>query len=196
MQAVYSLLLLSLAACAARADIVSGKSIEVANLDGDVQRPLDLDPGQVHVLLFVTTDCPIANAYVPEIRAITSDYAQMPVRFFLVQVDPEVTAEKARCHQREYGYTGLEIVRDPEHRLVAATGVSITPEAAVFSSEGMVYRGRIDNWYGDLGRKRAKASSRELRAALDAALSGEEVSVPRTEAVGCFIADFRPESLH
>ena len=70
------------------------------------------------------------------------------------------------------------------------TGVTISPEAALVVRGGeLAYRGRIDNWYGDLGRKRPRPTRFELRDALDAVLAGRPVLVPRAEAVGCFIPD-------
>ena len=68
----------------------------------------------------------------------------------------------------------------------------ITPEAAVFAPDReMVYRGRIDDRYVDFGKTRARATRHDLTDALEAVLAGESVPNPRTEAVGCFIADLR-----
>ena len=81
------------------------------------------------------------------------------------------------------------VIRDPHHRLAQHLGVTVTPEAAIVAAGGkMVYRGRIDNLYGDLGRKRPLGATRhELRNALDAVLAGKEIQVKRTEAIGCYL---------
>ena len=79
---------------------------------------------------------------------------------------------------------------DPRHQLVAATGVTTTPEVAVVTADGrIVYRGRIDDLYADLGKKRRAPGRRDLREALSAVLAGRPVKVPRTEAVGCSIPE-------
>jgi hypothetical protein len=90
-----------------------------------------------------------------------------------------------------FAYTGAaEALRDPDHALVKAAGATITPEAAVFAGGHVVYRGRIDDRYVDLGLERPAATKRDLADALTAVMSGKPVHPPTTQAVGCFIADF------
>ena len=69
-----------------------------------------------------------------------------------------------------------------------ATPQSTTPEVAVIGASGQVlYRGRIDNLYAALGKKRPEATEKDLRRALDEVLSGSRVSTPETKAIGCYI---------
>ncbi len=160
-------------------------------VDGSLVAPLRAAPGELNVLVFVTTDCPIANKCAPEIEAIRREYGARGVRMFLVHVDPDVDDVAARAHAAEYGH-GATVLRDPQHRLVAATGVEVTPEVSVHDDTGAQrYRGRIDDRFAQLGTRRPAANHRDLREALDAILAGEEPAVPVTEAVGCLIADFR-----
>lgn len=156
--------------------------------DGSRAMPLRLGEDKAVALIFITVDCPVANQYSPQIRDLVAAHKDKPVRFYLVHVDPDVTADAARKHSEEYGHT-CPVIRDPEHFLVRHTGVDITPEAAVIDRSGhIVYRGRIDNWYGDVGRKRPLGPTRhDLRDAIAAVLSGREVKVKRTQAVGCNI---------
>lgn len=148
-------------------------------------RPHDDDVAVVWV--FVTTDCPIANAYAPEIQAIADDYADRHVRMLVIHTDPGTTNELAAAHARDHGYL-CPVVVDRNHTLVHHAGVTMTPEAAVFDSDGSLrYRGRIDDRFPDLGARRATASSTDLRAAIDAVALGREVAVLRTEPVGCVI---------
>ena len=77
---------------------------------------------------------------------------------------------------------------DPKGALSKACGVTITPEAAVYDGAGrLAYRGRIDNLYVGFGKQRARATSRDLRLALDAILAHKPIAQPRTLAIGCFI---------
>jgi peroxiredoxin len=165
------------------------KKLSMRDLDGKEQTPLEVDGAKAHVLFFVTTDCPIANSYAPEINALVKDFAQRPIRFYAVQVDPDLTADAARKHAKEYGLT-LPILLDTQHQLVSVTGATRTPEVAVLLPDGtLAYRGRIDDRYPGLGKKRQAPSQRDLRDALSAILAGESVQVSRTEAVGCSIPD-------
>lgn len=165
--------------------------LEVTTVAGERFEPLRPEPGHLVCMLFVTVDCPIANKYAPEIAAIAGDHAGDPLRIVLVHVDPDVDAARAREHAAEYGLD-VDLVLDPAHRLVAATGVTITPEAAVYDHTGTrLYRGRIDDRFGRLGSRRPQPSHRDLRDALAAALRGERPDPAETDAVGCIIADFR-----
>jgi thiol-disulfide isomerase/thioredoxin len=163
--------------------------VSFRDLESKQQTPLVVDGAKAHVLFFVTTDCPIANAYAPEINALVKDYAEQPVRFYAVQVDPDLKPEAARKHAREFSLR-LPVVLDSEHKLVSATGATRTPEAVVLVPGGKVaYRGRIDDRFPGLGKKRQAPTQRDLRDALSAVLAGKAVPVPRTEAVGCSIPD-------
>ena len=91
-----------------------------------------------------------------------------------------------REHHKKFGYS-LESVRDAS--LVKKTGVTVTPEVAVMAGDRMVYRGRIDDRYVELGRERPGRRQHDLEAALTALIAGKPVAVQETRAVGCILAD-------
>lgn len=143
------------------------------------------------VLIFVRSDCPISNRFAPEINRLHAEFGPRGADFLLVYVDPDETEGTIRGHRRDYGYT-CRAVPDPRHRLAARCGAAITPEAAVIVPDGeVVYRGRINDLYVDLGRARPAATTRDLADALAATLDHRPVAVARTRAVGCTIADLR-----
>jgi len=165
--------------------------LAVPDLNGEKVRPLDVGEAKASVLFFLAPDCPISNSYAPEINAIVRDNGNKPLRFHVVYVDPDLTVEAARKHAASFGYR-CPVLLDREHRLVSATGVTITPEVAVVTADGQVaYRGRIDDSYLRLGGQRRSPSQRDLRAALSGLLEGRPVPAPRTKAVGCEIPDVR-----
>src|SRR4051812_3029369 len=67
------------------------------------------------VYLFVLADCPIANAYAPEIRRIRAAYANKGVAFTLVMVDPTLPAAQATAHAKAFGLGAMPILLDPSH---------------------------------------------------------------------------------
>ena len=94
-----------------------------------------------------------------------------------------------RKYLTEYGYH-LPALRDPEHVLVKLGQVQITPEVAVFDrSHQLVYDGRIDDWYVDLGRARPAPTTHELEDAIHAALAGKPCAKSEVRGVGCYISD-------
>lgn len=159
------------------------------DVKGTTQHPLDAKGNKAVVLFFATTDCPIANYFTSEINAIVKDHARQPVRFFIIHVDPDLTPKAAGDHAKTYGFT-CPVLIDTKHRLVKTTGATITPEAVVLTPDGKIaYRGRIDDTYIELGKRRVEPNRRDLREALTAVLAGQPVKEPRTKAIGCPIPD-------
>jgi AhpC/TSA family len=158
----------------------------VTDLDGHIADPFHHSPGKIVVLLFVRTDCPISNRYAPTIKAMSAHYSNRTL-FYLVYPIKSETADQIRKHAREYGYH-LPILRDPGYALVKRAQVQVTPEAAVFSSDGrLLYHGRIDDWYVEFARARPSPTTHDLSAALDAAVADKPVPIATAPAVGCFL---------
>jgi len=163
--------------------------IVVSDVNGARIAPLEAGSRKATVLLFITNDCPIANACAPEIERIYRAYAPKQVTLYLVYVDPSLTAEAARAHRKAYGYT-CPAVLDPKHLLVKFAGARVTPEAALVSPSGkLLYHGRLDDRAVTFGQVRSQPTKRDLRDALDAYLQGRPIPVSHTNAVGCGIAD-------
>lgn len=144
---------------------------------------------QVSVLIFVSTDCPVSNRYAPEIQRLYKAFAPKGVVFQLVYPNPADDRAAIDRHLKEYGYPPIGVA-DPDHALVKTAQATIAPEAAIFGNGNrLLYRGRIDDRFVELGRERPAATTHDLREALNAALSGRAIRPMRTQAVGCFIAD-------
>jgi hypothetical protein len=143
------------------------------------------------VFVFTSTDCPISNRYAPEVRRIAAAFGSKGIVFRLVYPNPSEHAEAIREHVTAYSYAGVgDAVRDPNLALVKFAGVEVTPSAAVVVRGRVVYRGRIDDRYVDLGRERPAATRHDLFDAVTAVLAGKPVPHATTTAVGCFISDF------
>lgn len=173
----------------------------VSSPDGKSPTPLDLDGRPVHplqdataratVLIFVQTDCPISNRYAPEVKRLHDRFSSQNVAFHLIYPDPTQTAEMIRSHLQHYRYP-CAAIRDPYHILVARAGVTVTPEAAVFVGNELVYRGRIDDRFIDLGKARIVPAQRDLESVLERVIKGETIQFQTTVAIGCYIPDLSP----
>jgi hypothetical protein len=161
------------------------------DLSGRVVDPLGESGAKLVVLVFVRTDCPLANRYAPEVQRLHASFAPRGVVFWLVYPDPAEDAETIRGHLKEYRYR-IGALRDPGHTLVQKSRVTVTPEAAVFDAAGqLLFHGRIDDRYPALGQARAAPTTRDLEAALEAALDGHPLRRETVPAVGCFLSDLR-----
>jgi len=161
---------------------LDGRQVELAN-----------DPSvKAIALVFILPDCPICNAYIPALNRLHQSLLAGGVQMILVHADAATTADNARQHAREYQIQS-PVILDPHHAWVSRAGASTAPEAAVFSPAGeLLYRGRIDNQYAGLGKRRATVTSHDLRDALEAVLAGQPIKEPRTEAIGCLIPEYSP----
>ena len=170
------------------------KVIEITDLVGETQTPLTVADRKASVLFFLLPDCPVSNAYAPEIKRISAEYARQNIASFVIYVDPALDPAVAKKHAADFGYE-TPLICDTDLQLVEATGVTIAPEVAVMSPQGKrLYRGRIDNLYAGLGKRRPQATQHDLRAALDAILSGKPVAQETTTAIGCYIETRTPKA--
>ena len=184
----------SLATVFCFADAQSSRQLPLVDLAGRQIDPLQNTNAKAIVFLFIRTDCPISNRYAPEVRRLYDKFAPSGVTFWLVYPDPSESVEIIGRHINEYRYS-LDALRDPQHAFVKATGVQVTPEAAVFMPGGsgprMVYRGRIDDRYVALGKTRPAPTTHDLERILESILKGEPITVKTTPATGCFISDLQ-----
>jgi hypothetical protein len=185
-----ALLVSSAVLCASTGLALAG--IRVPNLAGVLVDPLQASPAtKAVVLVFVSTECPYSNRSAPEIQRLHDTFEPKGVRFWLVYPNPADTPVIIRAHLRAFGYPDIAL-RDARHDLVKLAGPTVTPEAAMFGARGnLVYRGRIDDRFVELGRERPAPTKHDLEDALASTLAGKPVAPSTTQAFGCFISDLR-----
>ncbi|MES2571699.1 MAG: hypothetical protein V4710_16805 [Verrucomicrobiota bacterium] len=159
------------------------------DLEGRRVDPFRDSTAKLMVFVFVRTDCPISNAYAPEVQRLQKDFTPLGAVFRLVYPGGHESSETIRTHLRAFGYS-CEAFRDPLCAFAKRSKVGVVSEAAVFRPDGMLlYHGRIDDRYVDFGKARPQASKRDLAGALAQALAGEPVTPASGPAVGCFIEE-------
>jgi peroxiredoxin len=139
------------------------------------------------VLFFISSECPASNGYAPELTRLFKDYTDKGVKFYGVYSDPDLTAEQALAHAKEYQLP-FPMLLDPKQILAHQSGAKRVPTAVILSAEGKVlYRGRIDDRYVSLGKKRAEPTKRDTEDALALVLAGKAPSAAETEVIGCLL---------
>lgn len=137
------------------------------------------------VFIFLATECPAVDSYAPTIERLARDFAKRRVLLYGVQCDPDVTAEGAQRHAREFGLT-IPILLDPGQILARQSGTTRTATAVVADSTGrIVYRGRIDDRFPSLGKRRDGPRTHDLNEVLETLLAGQPLLFRETEVVGC-----------
>jgi hypothetical protein len=153
--------------------------------------PVALAPpaGGATVIVFYSTECPIANAYSPTLGQLLGKFPMKAVRWIGVCVDPDLSNAEVRAHARDFKL-GLQIVRDRSGSFARKIGATMTPEAFVLDPQGKVrYHGRIDDQFVARRVRNPAPGGSELGDALAAVLAGKEVAVPHVAAVGCPIPE-------
>jgi hypothetical protein len=162
---------------------VASPLLGVPDLDGREVLPFEADAA-AYVLLFVRPGCPVSNRAAPEVARLHEDFAERGVALWLVYPG-SLQPDEIRRHAEEYGFP-MAPIRDPAMRLVDLAGATITPEAAIFdASRRLVYLGRIDDRYVDIGRARREPTTRDVHEVLAAMLEGRSVPYASRDAVGC-----------
>ncbi len=159
--------------------------MRVTDLAGSVHR-LGIEDEVVPVaLVFLDTECPIANKYAPRLNEIARAATQNGTQFFGVVSDPSTSATAAREHRAKYALE-FPVLFDASGELAARLVPTTVPEAFVVDTKDRVaYRGRIDDRFVALGKQRASITSHDFADAIAAVASGAAPQDARTEPVGC-----------
>ena len=102
----------------------AGDAVELQTVKGKTTAPLESADNKPVVLIFIATDCPIANGYVPEINRIYEKYSAQGVKFTLVHPEPSTSDGAALEHAAEYSLKPPVVV-DRKHTLVAAANAKV-----------------------------------------------------------------------
>ena len=134
------------------------------------------------VLIFISTKCPVSNAYNERMVSLYKEYKSRGVIFLGINANSQENAEDIKAHAQEHGFL-FPVLKDKDNIIADRLKASVTPEVFICdSSLTVLYHGRIDD-----SRRETDVTSRDLHSALDAILSGKPVAVAETKAFGCSI---------
>ena len=134
------------------------------------------------VIVFVSTICPVSDKYVERLNGLYRAYSGKGVQFVAANPNANETWQDTTRYAQENGLM-YPVYQDNKNQLADKIGAQSTPEAFVFDRSGRLrYRGQIDD-----AMNPARVRVQPLREAIDAVITGREVAVQRTRAVGCAI---------
>jgi peroxiredoxin len=160
-------------------DTVSGKTMSLSDLASD----------KATVVMFLCNHCPYVLHVNEEIVRVVEEYNNKGVSFIGISSNdavnyPQDGPDKMREHAQKVGYH-FPYLYDESQDVAKAYDAACTPDFYVFDGEmKLVYRGRLDDSRpgNDL-----PLSGKDLRAALDAVLAGQEVDTTQYPSGGCNI---------
>ena len=154
----------------------------------------DLGNHKGFALVFLNTDCPISQRFLPKLRELNAHYFEKDIQFVGVFCSAEDTVMEMASFALENDLR-FPVVKDEDQEVCAALGIDRVPQVAVLDAgHRLVYRGRINDQYRVSGTQPA-ASREDLAMALDELLAGKPVSVKETPVDGCKITPPHDPSL-
>ncbi len=143
----------------------------------------DFKDAKAVVLMFISTQCPVSNAYNERMAALYNDYKSKGIAIVGINSNKAETPEEIKEHAAEHGF-GFPILKDVKNVIADKLEANHTPEIYIVNPKSLevLYHGRIDN-----SQRIAKVTTNDLRTALDEIIAGKELSVKETKAFGCTI---------
>jgi peroxiredoxin len=145
------------------------------------------------VLVFLGTDCPVGNLYVPRLIELNRAYKGKGVIFLGLHSNAHETQEQVARYVKETGID-FPVLKDLQNTVSDTVLAERTCEALVLDGFGRIrYRGAIDDQYAR-GKSKDEPDHLYLKDALEALLANRPVQVQATRVAGCLLdrVDPRP----
>jgi peroxiredoxin len=151
--------------------------------------PLLATQDSLTVYVFLSETCPICQNQTFALRELHQQFGDKKVGFVGIFPNQEFsTTESITKFGRKYKVK-FPLLKDENQTLTKQLGATVTPQVIVIQSNTneIKYKGKIDNGFERIGRKRQVITEFYLRDALDFLIQGKTVTLPETTPVGCFI---------
>jgi peroxiredoxin len=142
------------------------------------------------VYVFLHDDCLISQFYTLELTRLYNTYRAQKVGFVGYFPNSTSTSEQIDSFATDYKIT-FPLLPDYTKEHTRKFGITVTPEVAVWDhrSDQMIYRGRIDDSYVRVGKRKTHPQNRDLENIIDSWLLNQNSgTLVQTQAIGCFIS--------
>ena len=166
-------------------DLHDPRGFRMSNADA-ADRPL--------LVMFICNHCPFVKHIQAELAAIGREYLPKRIAIAAISSNDPASHPADGPHEMareacEAGYV-FPYLFDATQQVARAFDAQCTPDIFLFDAgHRLVYRGQLDDSRpkGRAGSGDVPVTGRDLRAALDAVLSGRAVSADQKPAIGCSI---------
>jgi peroxiredoxin len=139
------------------------------------------------VVVFLGTECPLANLYAPRLSELARRLVPRGVRFLGLDPMPQDSLPALAMFVRKHGLP-FPMLKDPDAGVAARCRATRLSEVVLLDANRHVrYRGRINDQYEPGGKNRGRPTRLDLAEAIDELLAANPVSVPATPTFGCLI---------
>lgn len=143
----------------------------------------------ISVFIFLSETCPICQNQTLTLRQLYNDFSDKGISFTGVFPNLEFSSKQSIDMFGKKYKIDFALTRDEEQKLTKRYSTTTTPEVIVLNNQSnqVLYRGKVDNSFEAIGKKRQVITEHYLRWALESVLSGQPVQTTETKPVGCFI---------
>lgn len=165
------------------------------NIDGTTVSKQDF-AGKPMLVMFICNHCPYVKHIATELVRIANDYRAEGISLVGIQSNdveayPDDSPELMKVESETHGYP-FPYLYDATQQVALAYTAACTPDFFLFdAAHELKYRGRLDETrptrissgvYDSTGNE---ANGKELRAAIDAVLAGEDPDSKQLPSLGC-----------
>lgn len=160
-------------------EVVSGKTISLASFADK----------KVLLVMFICRHCPFVKHIQDEITRLSEDYRTSDLAIAAISSNdaekyPDDAPDSLKALAIEKGWQ-FPLCYDETQAIAKAYTAACTPDFFVFDAERkLVYRGQLDDSRPSNGKP---VTGADLRAAIDAALVGQPVTIEQKPSIGCNI---------
>jgi len=157
--------------------------------DYDNQMHALREGADAYLVMFICNHCPFVKHVREELSRLGRDYMNRNVAIYAINSNdtanyPGDSAENMKREAEAWGYS-FPYLLDTDQSVAKAYRAACTPDFYLFdASRSLVYRGQLDD---SRPSNDVPVDGSDLRAALDAVLSGALVSEQQKPSIGCNI---------
>ncbi len=160
-------------------DVVTGKTISLS----------ELKDKKAYLIMFICRHCPYVVHVQEELTRLGQDYVSRDIAIVAISSnDANRYPEDAPSKLKEMALTlkfNFPLCYDESQRVALAHQAECTPDFFLFDAHRqLIYRGQLDGSRPSNGKK---VDGADLRAALEAVLTGGVISPKQTPSMGCGI---------
>jgi peroxiredoxin len=141
------------------------------------------------VYVFLSENCPLTQSYIEKLNSLYTSHKSDNIVFAGVFSNYFSTKKTIDDFKNKYTVT-FPLIKDKEGKLRERFGATVTPEVFVVDKNAMlIYSGRIDDSFYDIGKKRNEVTTNDLENILQKIASGSGFSgLTKTQAIGSVIS--------
>jgi hypothetical protein len=136
------------------------------------------------LFVFLSIDCPISIAMLPHLVELQQGFPN--VHFMAISSNNMHTQNELADFVKRYRIP-FPLHNDTAGMYAQRFGISITPECAIVHDATFVYRGRLNNLYVALGKRRRVVTEFDAKRVLEQLQQGIVPPIRYTQAIGCVL---------